>query len=306
MSEQGEGRVGHHSDYIEVIPDYLLEIPEKYDVEIDIMIEAKAKEKAIMKLYQKYPFMNCKRMKVKKLIRKKKQQETSETTWNSIIEDLFSKEQFSTIKTQLKADEEHFKIYPPENMRFNAFNYFNPIKTRVVVIGQDPYHQEGQGNGLAFSVNDGVKHPPSLKNIFKEIYSDLQADTKDIITCSGNLEYLAKQGVLLLNTTLSVRDSKPNSHVKIWSGFIVAVLNELLKLKNKGIVFMVWGGNAQSVIDKLKKSNENCFDNHTIIKCNHPSPLSANRGGWFNTKPFSRCNEYLSGVGEESIDWLGV
>ena len=305
VSEQGEGRVGHHSDYIEVIPDYLLEIPEKYDVEIDIMIEAKAKEKAIMRLYQKYPFMNCKRMKVKKLVRKKKKQvDTSETTWNNIIDKVFSKEEFSSIKPQIKADREHFKVYPPEEMVFNSFNYFNPSGTRVVIIGQDPYHQPGQGNGLAFSVNDGVKHPPSLKNIFKEIYCDIEADTKDILTRSGNLEYLAKQGVLLLNTTLTVRDSKPNSHLKIWSGFIVSILNELLKIKKEGIVFMVWGGNAQSVIDKLKKNKIDCLDNHMIIKCNHPSPLSANRGGWFNTKPFSKCNEYLTGVGCDPINWL--
>lgn len=329
VSEQGTGRIGHHSDYIEVIPDYLLEIPDKYDVEIDIMIEAKAKEKAILKLYKKYPHLNCKQMKVKKLVRRKVKQvdgENNETNiqkplvdfgyfnecfsdmtngWDKIIQT--NANSLETMSKQLIDDTEYFKIYPPKELIFNSFKYFSPIDTRVIIIGQDPYHQPGQGNGLAFSVNDGIKHPPSLKNIFKEIYSDLGEsgiEDCDINTRSGNLEYLAKQGVLLLNTTLTVRDSKPNSHVKIWAGFVCEVLKSLLSQKTENIVFMVWGGNAQSVIDKLVKQGVN-MDSHKIIKCNHPSPLSANRGGWFGTKPFSKCNEYLDSKDIGTIDWMG-
>ena len=129
-------------------------------------------------------------------------------------------------------------------------------------------------------------------------------DNSNINTRSGNLEYLAKQGVLLLNKTLTVRGSKPNSHIKIWSGFVVEVLKSLLTQKTENIVFMVWGGNAQSVIDKLVKSGTD-MNSHKIIRCNHPSPLSANRGGWFGTKPFSKCNEYLTSKDIPTIDWVG-
>jgi len=230
-----------------------------------------------------------------------------QTEWNTILKSLFENDQFNLIQDKLDEDEKYFNIYPPKDLIFNAFSYFNPIDTRVVIIGQDPYHQQGQGNGLAFSVNDDIKHPPSLKNIFKEIYNDLGVsgiDNSDIKTRSGNLEYLAKQGVLLLNTTLTVRESKPNSHLKIWMGFVVEILKNLLEIKTENIVFMVWGGNAQRVIDKLVKSGIN-MENNKIIRCNHPSPLSANRGGWFGTNPFSKCNEYLVSKDTDPIDWMG-
>lgn len=206
------------------------------------------------------------------------------TDWKNIIINILN--EYPNLNSQLEDEEKNFdgllKIFPPKHLIFSCFNYFNFNELKVVIIGQDPYHQLNQANGLCFSVNDNIKIPPSLKNIFKEIYED-----KNININNGNLEYLAKQGVLLLNTTLTVRESSPNSHFKYWKGFTEKIVNYILE-KNDKIVFLLWGGNAK----KLIKENE--YDNkHLILRCNHPSPLSANKGGWFNNKHFIKTNEYL-------------
>lgn len=181
-------------------------------------------------------------------------------------------------------NEEYAKknIYPSFEHIFNAYNACPFQDTRVVILGQDPYHQINQANGLCFSVPEGVAFPPSLKNINKELLGDL-----GVSLASGDLIHWANQGVLLINSILTVEDSLPGSHANIgWLSFTKLILNELNHQKS-GVVFMLWGNYAQKLgkdIDPTK---------HHIIKTSHPSPLSANRGGWFGTRPFSKANLYL-------------
>ena len=166
-------------------------------------------------------------------------------------------------------------VYPPREDVFNAFKYFEPCETQVVIIGQDPYHQQGQANGLAFSVKEGIKIPPSLRNIFKEMGK--------INYESGDLTYLAKQGVLLLNTTLTVRHCSPGSHVKIWKGFTKNLIENLSKKIDTPIVFMLWGNHAKQMEKIIDKK-------HIILKATHPSPLGANKGGWFGCGHFKKVD----------------
>jgi uracil-DNA glycosylase len=185
------------------------------------------------------------------------------------------------------------KIYPPGSLIFNAFDKCPFDQTKVVILGQDPYHGRGQAHGLSFSVNDGVPKPPSLNNIFKEIQDDLGKP----FPISGNLERWAKQGVLLLNSTLTVREGQPGSHQgKGWEQFTDAVIRQLNDHKS-GLVFLLWGKYAQDkgkIIDASK---------HFILKSKHPSPMSANYGGWFGNKHFSQTNNYLKNKGLPTIEW---
>ena len=187
------------------------------------------------------------------------------------------------------------EIYPPKNLIFNAFNYFNMDELKVVIIGQDPYHGPNQAMGLCFSVPDGQKIPPSLVNINKELSSDLGLD---ISGRNGDLTNWANQGVLLLNTALTVRQSKANSHSKIWSQFTKLILKKISE-DTDGIIFILWGGHAKGFKKLIQESN----NNHYFIESHHPSPLSANRGGWFGSKPFSKANEYLESTGKITIEW---
>lgn len=210
------------------------------------------------------------------------------TDWKNILKNILKK--FPKIKEELNNEKEKFTIYPPQNLIFNCFNYFNFKDLNVVIIGQDPYHQLNQANGLCFSVSDNIKIPPSLNNIFKEIYNDRNIKIKN-----GNLEYLAQQGVLLLNTTLTVRDSEPNSHLKIWKGFVNEIISYIINNSDR-VVFLLWGSNAKKII-------KNDLSNHLILRANHPSPLSANRGGWFNNNHFELTNEYLINNGKKRIEF---
>lgn len=219
------------------------------------------------------------------------------TNWKFILENILL--DFKELDIKLIMEKEDFdglaEIYPPTNLIFNAFNFFNIEDLKIVIIGQDPYHQPGQANGLCFSVENGIKIPPSLQNIFKEMNNDLEKEqTKPK---SGDLTYLAKQGILLLNNTLTVRQSKPNSHLKYWKGFSDQVINYILNNK-EGVIFLLWGNNAKNILKNKDTSKQ------YILESNHPSPLSANRGGWFNKRHFSKCNNILKDMGEEEIKWI--
>lgn len=215
-----------------------------------------------------------------------------EESWKQLLGEEFSKEYFIDLVRFIKDEYQTQKVYPPGSMIFSAFDYcaFNDVK--VVIVGQDPYHGPNQANGLCFSVSDGIKQPPSLQNIFKEIKNDLELE----IPVSGNLERWAKQGVLLLNATLTVRARQPGSHQnKGWEEFTDAVLRNVSENK-RGIVFLLWGAYAQkkgAIIDQAK---------HFVLKAPHPSPFSAH-SGFFGSKHFSKTNQYLHNRGLEAIKW---
>lgn len=215
--------------------------------------------------------------------------------WDVILKEEFSKEYYLKIREFLKEEYKTRVIYPPMFDIFNALKYTSFESTRVVILGQDPYHEEGQAHGLSFSVKKGIKVPPSLVNIYKELKSDLGIETPN----HGELSSWARQGVLLLNATLTVRQGMANSHQNIgWSIFTDQVIRHLNESKNP-IVFILWGANARS----KKKYITN--PNHLIIESAHPSPLSA-YNGFFGSRPFSRANEFLGGCGRGSIDWNSV
>ena len=175
-----------------------------------------------------------------------------------------------------------------------AFEYCQLADLKLVIIGQDPYHGEGEANGLAFSVNDGVKIPPSLRNIFRELNDDLE---QLFMPTSGNLEKWAKQGVLLLNAGLTVRKDQANSHKHLkWNLFTDAVIQEISTQK-EGIVFMLWGAFAHKKGSKIDRTK------HLVLESGHPSPLSANQGKWFGNKQFSKANAYLEANNKKPIDW---
>ena len=184
------------------------------------------------------------------------------------------------------------EIFPESKNIFSAFNYFNIKDMKVLILGQDCYHQKNQANGLCFSVQDGIKIPPSLKNIFKELETDINFK----IPISGNLESWANQGILLLNSSLSVRESSAGSHINIWEPFTDKIIKHISDNTEK-IVFILWGNFA-----KKKKKFINA-EKHFILEANHPSPLSANRGGWFGCQHFSKCNELLKSINKDEIDW---
>jgi uracil-DNA glycosylase len=217
---------------------------------------------------------------------------TIESSWKEIMNDDFSSSYFLSLKDFLVEEKKKHHIYPPGSLIFNAFNSTPFEKVRVVIIGQDPYHGPGQAHGLCFSVPDGIAQPPSLVNIFKELHNDLGIS----VPRCGNLEKWTKQGVLLLNATLTVRANQAGSHQgKGWENFTDSVIKHL-SAKRQGIVFLLWGKYAQAkevLIDQNK---------HTILKAAHPSPLSA-YNGFFGCRHFSKTNELLVKQGQEAIDW---
>jgi uracil-DNA glycosylase len=216
-----------------------------------------------------------------------------ESTWNDQLTVEFEKPYFKSLDAFLDFEYANFKCYPPKESIFNAFTLCPFDQVKVVLIGQDPYHGLGQANGLAFSVNDGIAFPPSLVNIFKE----LENDCKLPIAISGNLERWAKQGVLLLNATLTVREGQAGSHQKQgWESFTDAVIEKLSE-KNTPLVFLLWGSFAQKKGAKINRSK------HCVLETGHPSPLSANRGYWFGNKHFSATNSFLTSNGLEPILW---
>lgn len=215
------------------------------------------------------------------------------TSWLPFLEKEFEKPYFSELVQFVKNEYSTHTCYPKGGRIFSAFDFCPFENTKVVIIGQDPYHGENQANGLCFSVYDDVIHPPSLVNIFKEIEQDLQIPYPK----SGNLERWANQGVLLLNATLTVRANEAGSHQnKGWETFTDAVIKTISE-HNEGIVFLLWGGYAKkkaTLIDAKK---------HCILTSGHPSPLSANRGYWFGNKHFSQTNSYLQSIGKATISW---
>lgn len=216
-------------------------------------------------------------------------------TWNDVFNKIKSKDY--AIRLNLFLDKEYasHRIFPSRDNIFNAFKFTPLEEVKVVIFGQDPYHEEGQAMGLSFSVPDNIKVPPSLVNIYKEIELEYNAQFK---SKSGDLTYLAKQGVLLLNTILTVREHCPLSHnIKEYNLFmqdIISTLNEL----DQPIVFLLWGGNAKSLSKYLTNKN------HLILTATHPSPLGANHGGWFNCNHFRLTNEFLVKNGLKPINWL--
>lgn len=212
--------------------------------------------------------------------------------WDLFLQDEFEKDYYKKLESFLRQEYKESTILPKKEDIFTALKLTPYKDTRVVILGQDPYHGQGQSHGLAFSVRKGVKTPPSLRNIFKELNTDLGCS----IPNNGYLEKWARQGVLLLNTAFTVREAQANSHSKIgWEKFtdrIIQVLND----RPEPIVFILWGNNAKSKEAYITNSN------HFIIKSFHPSPLAASRG-FFGSKPFSKTNKFLQSIGQEEIDW---
>lgn len=215
-----------------------------------------------------------------------------EAGWKAKMAEEFNKDYFIRLSAFVKEEYRMNTIYPPGSLIFNAFNLCPFDKVKVVIIGQDPYHGPGQAHGLCFSVKDNVQFPPSLINIFKEI----QSDTGMPRPISGNLERWSKQGVLLLNATLTVRAHMAGSHQKKgWENFTDAVINVLNRDKNN-LVFILWGAYAQKKGETIDRTK------HLVLESVHPSPLSASRG-FFGNKHFSTCNEYLTKNGLEPVNW---
>ena len=211
--------------------------------------------------------------------------------WKALLQEEFDKPYFEELTSFVRNEYATKRIYPAGRNIFRAFDMCPPDRVKVVIIGQDPYHEEGQANGLCFSVADGIKIPPSLVNIFKEIESDLG------VRMSGypDLEKWARQGVLLLNAVLTVRSGEAASHSKIgWEQFTDAVIRYISD-NCEGVVFMLWGNFARSKAELIDRSK------HVVLEAAHPSPLA--RGAFFGCRHFSKCNEFLKANGIEPVDW---
>ncbi len=214
-------------------------------------------------------------------------------SWKEHLDGEFSKPYFAALTAFVRGEYAAHTCYPPGNLIFNAFNLCPFDRVKAVIIGQDPYHEPGQAHGLSFSVCDGTPFPPSLQNIFKEIQLDLGTPPP----ASGDLSRWARQGVLLLNATLTVRAHEAASHQRRgWETFTDAAIAALSRDRSH-LVFILWGGYARSKARLIDRSK------HLVLESVHPSPLSANRGGWFGNHHFSRCNEYLKENGVEPIEW---
>lgn len=215
-----------------------------------------------------------------------------EESWYEALKNEFESSYFVGIKTFLIEEKRHYVVYPPSNLIFNAFNLTPFDKVKVVILGQDPYHNVGQAHGLAFSVPDGIQIPPSLQNIFKELNNDIGMP----IPQSGNLENWAKEGVLLLNASLTVRANMAASHARIgWQQFTDAAIRALSE-KKEHLVFILWGNYA------IAKENLIDHSKHLVLKTVHPSPLSASRG-FFGCHHFSQTNQYLISNDIQPIRW---
>lgn len=216
-----------------------------------------------------------------------------EPSWKEHLQPEFDTAYFKQLTDAVRQEYKQTACYPPGNLIFNAFNLTPFDKVKVVIIGQDPYHEPGQAMGLSFSVPTGVTMPPSLVNIFKEIHDDLGKP----VPANGDLTRWARQGVLLLNATLTVRAHQAGSHQRHgWERFTDAAISRLSEGRDH-LVFILWGGYARSKASLIDRSR------HLVLESVHPSPLSANRGGWFGNHHFSRCNEYLAGHGMGPINW---
>lgn len=212
--------------------------------------------------------------------------------WKEILQPEFEKPYFAKLVEFVRSEYATHTVYPSGGNIFRALDKCPPDRVKVVIIGQDPYHGEGQANGLCFSVNDGVQFPPSLRNIFKEINADLGKP----IPTSGNLDRWAEQGVLLLNATLTVRAHEAASHAGHgWEEFTDAIVDALSELKT-GVVYMLWGNYAQRKGARINTAH------NLVLKCAHPSPLSAHNG-FFGCRHFSQANNYLLSVNKTPIDW---
>ena len=218
-------------------------------------------------------------------------------TWNEFFKEIQNEDFCESLNKFLNKEYEEYTCYPPRELLFNAFRLTPLNKVRVVIVGQDPYHEPGQAMGLSFSVPKGIRVPPSLVNIYKEIAQEYNCQMN---YSSGDLTYLAKQGVLLLNSILSVRAHQPLSHNnEEYKKFLASVL-EVLDHQKQPIVFLLWGGPAR----KLKGYLHN--PSHLILECIHPSPLAANHGGWFGNDHFKSANKYLEDNGAAPIKWSNL
>lgn len=215
-----------------------------------------------------------------------------ESTWKKALEENFKSESFQKLREFIREEYRINTCFPPASQIFNAFDHCPYDEVKVVIIGQDPYHGKGQANGLCFSVAPGVRFPPSLRNIFKEIKNDLEKGIPD----SGDLTRWADQGVLLINATLTVREKQPGSHQKKgWEEFTDSVIRKLNEEK-EGLVYLLWGAFAQKKADFIDEKR------NLVLRSAHPSPFSADRG-FFGNRHFSKTNDYLLKSGKEPIDW---
>jgi len=214
-------------------------------------------------------------------------------SWKKVLKHQLAQEYFKNLMDFVAQQYVTKTCYPPQELIFAALNRTHLKDVKVVILGQDPYHAAGQGNGLAFSVNDSIKIPPSLVHVFKEIEQDLGTAPPQ----SGNLERWADQGVLMLNAVLTVQESLAGSHKnKGWEQFTDAVIKAISE-QREHVVFMLWGGFAKGKIKRIDTSK------HFILESGHPSPLSANRGHWFGNRHFSQANTYLVQNGYEPVNW---
>lgn len=213
-------------------------------------------------------------------------------SWDEVLDSEYHQEYFKNIVKFINKEYKERVVFPPKSRILRALNLTDYKDVKVVILGQDPYHGMGEANGLAFAVSEGVKLPPSLKNIYKELYSDLGVPIADV----GNLECWAKEGVLLLNSVLTVEKDKPASHKNIgWEKFTDAIIKKVNE-KETPVVFILWGNFARSKKELITNPK------HFVVESTHPSPFSANYG-FFGSKPFSKTNQYLKSVGEKEIDW---
>jgi len=212
--------------------------------------------------------------------------------WDELLGGLFSDERYLKIREFLKYEYNNYIVYPDMYDLFNCFRYTPLNELKAVILGQDPYHEPNQAHGLCFSVKKGVALPPSLLNIYKEIQSDLGIREP----LCGDLTKWAKEGVLLLNTTLTVREHRANSHSKCGWGWFTDSVIKLISENTQNTVFILWGGNARSKVPLIDEGK------HLILQCAHPSPLSA-YSGFFGCRHFSKTNEYLTSHGKKPIDW---
>jgi len=209
-------------------------------------------------------------------------------SWQNFFSEETAKPYFAELQQKVDEEYQNYTCFPPRELVFNAFDKCPLNELKVVIIGQDPYHGEGEANGLCFSVNDGVAIPPSLKNIFTEINTEFD---RVFFPTSGNLEHWAKQGILLLNASLTVRKDLANSHKHLkWNVFTDSVI-QYISENTENVVFLLWGSFAQKKGSKINR------ENHLVLESGHPSPLSANRGFWFGNDHFLKVNEYLKSVG---------
>jgi uracil-DNA glycosylase len=216
-------------------------------------------------------------------------------SWQTILAEELEKPYFIKLLEDVNEEYQSSICFPPKELIFSAFNNCSFENIKVVIIGQDPYHGDGEANGLCFSVNDSVRIPPSLRNIFRELTTDLNSI---FMPTSGNLECWAKQGVLLLNASLTVKKDSPNSHKHLkWNLFTDAVIQKISQEK-ENVVFMLWGSFAQKKGAKIDR------EKHLVLESGHPSPMSANQGKWFGNKHFSQANLYLKQKNLEKINWL--